>query len=188
MNYDKIDFLLKREKLTIPKLAERIGMSKRGLYASLKNKTLNVEMLEQIAQVLNVPITKFFNSDSDDSVEGNSSEKLLQLQDLLKNRDENIIQLRKENQMLLELRDNCEEKLAQKMKEYKMLDRFFEAVKIGKYERWDSTTPGRVYSFTQTLLQEGEMGAYRLAKKLGDEELLRLFDYLFNDEEPPISK
>ena len=187
MDYKIITNQITSQKLSIPILAEKIGMSKRGLYAALKNKTLNVQTLEQIAQVLNVPISEFFNTDSEGSIGGISVEEFQGMKDLLQKKEEIINQLSKENQMLTDLRKNCEEKLAQKRKEYKMLDRFFEAAKIGKYGRWDDFTHARVYSFTQTLLKEGELGAYRLARKLGDEDLLLLLDFVINDEEPPMS-
>ena len=43
-------------------LAEKIGMSRRGLYSSIENKTISAEVLEKISLELDVPITVFFNA------------------------------------------------------------------------------------------------------------------------------
>jgi transcriptional regulator with XRE-family HTH domain len=51
--------------MSIPQLAEKIGMTKRGLYSSIENKTLTVSTLEKISEVLEVLITVFFEDEND---------------------------------------------------------------------------------------------------------------------------
>lgn len=65
MIYSKIKKLLTEENLSVPQLAEKIGMTKGGLYAAIENNTLSVKTLEKIAEVFNVPITSFFEDEND---------------------------------------------------------------------------------------------------------------------------
>ena len=69
MDYNKINTLLTDKRLSVPMLADKIGMTKRGLYASLENKTLTISTLEKIAEVLEVPVTVFFESSSNEESE-----------------------------------------------------------------------------------------------------------------------
>jgi len=61
MNYEKIKELCEIQRVTIPQLAEKIGMSKGGLYSSIENGSMKVDSLEKIADVFKVPISVFFN-------------------------------------------------------------------------------------------------------------------------------
>ena len=65
MNYNKLNSLLLDKRMSIPQLAEKIGMTKRGLYSSIENKTLTVSTLEKISEVLEVLITVFFEDEND---------------------------------------------------------------------------------------------------------------------------
>jgi hypothetical protein len=47
--------------MSLPQLANEIGMSKAGIYLAIKEKRLTVENLEKIADSLNVSITEFFD-------------------------------------------------------------------------------------------------------------------------------
>ena len=60
MDFELIKNLCIEKKITIPELSERIGMSKAGLYTTIKNQTISVTILEKIAEVLEVPVTVFF--------------------------------------------------------------------------------------------------------------------------------
>lgn len=57
---DKIKEICSEKRMTIPQLAEKIGMSK-GFYTTLKNNTLRVDTLLKIAEVLEVPVNTFFD-------------------------------------------------------------------------------------------------------------------------------
>lgn len=64
MDYKKIRELCTERGISIPQLAEKIGVSK-SFYTSLKNETLSVSTLEKIADVLEVPIGYFFSEEVD---------------------------------------------------------------------------------------------------------------------------
>ena len=74
MNYDKIKELADIHRISIPQLAEKVGMTKRGLYACIENNSLKVETLEKIAEVLQVSISTFF-TESIKSEESSTLEK-----------------------------------------------------------------------------------------------------------------
>lgn len=61
MEYSKIRELCTSRGISIPQLAEKIGVSK-GLYTAIKNETLTVSTLEKIAEALEVPVCTFFES------------------------------------------------------------------------------------------------------------------------------
>jgi transcriptional regulator with XRE-family HTH domain len=52
--------LAKEKRYSIRQLCKKIEISETGLYKTLKNNTLKVETLQKIADVLEVPITYFF--------------------------------------------------------------------------------------------------------------------------------
>ena len=63
MNYNKITEVLASNHLSVPQLALKIGMSKRGLYMGIKENSLRIDTLEKIAEALDVPVTVFFDED-----------------------------------------------------------------------------------------------------------------------------
>ncbi len=65
MNYKKIDDLLTAKDLSFKLLAERIGVTRTGLYHTIKNKTLTVSALEKIAEVFEVPVIVFFEDENE---------------------------------------------------------------------------------------------------------------------------
>lgn len=65
MNYKKIDDLLTAKNLSFKLLAERIGVTRTGLYHTIKNKTLTVSALEKIAEVFEVPVIVFFEDENE---------------------------------------------------------------------------------------------------------------------------
>jgi len=60
MNYNTLLSQIKNKGLTVSRLADLIEMSKTGLYAAIEKKTLTVDKLEKISEVLEVPILIFF--------------------------------------------------------------------------------------------------------------------------------
>jgi len=67
MKYTKIEGLAKSKGLTLGGLAEKIGVTRAGFYRTLEQKTMKVETLEKIAQVLDVPVCEFFETHEDDA-------------------------------------------------------------------------------------------------------------------------
>lgn len=63
MNYELINKIAFEKRLSIPKLAIEIGMTKKGLYLAIGKQTLTVATLEKISEVLEVPVTIFFEKD-----------------------------------------------------------------------------------------------------------------------------
>ena len=60
MVYNKIKTECNKQKISIPVLAEKINMTKSGLYKAIENKTLTIEKIQEIANVLGVPVIYFF--------------------------------------------------------------------------------------------------------------------------------
>lgn len=60
MNYKRLKELLTQKRINIPSLAKEIGMSKAGLYLAFDKERLTVDVLEKIAEVLEVPVYVFF--------------------------------------------------------------------------------------------------------------------------------
>jgi len=63
MNFNKIREYCEEKKITIAVLASQIGISEPGLYQVFRNKSMKVDVLEKIAEALNVPIWSFFDLD-----------------------------------------------------------------------------------------------------------------------------
>jgi transcriptional regulator with XRE-family HTH domain len=63
MNYNKLENLVKSHNLDIVAFCTSIGMSKGGYYRMLQDKTLKVEVLERISDVLGVPVGVFFDEE-----------------------------------------------------------------------------------------------------------------------------
>lgn len=67
MDYRKIENIYSKKGLSLTGLAKKIEMSPSGLYRSIENETLQVKVLEKIADVLEVPVTVFFEEDHIDN-------------------------------------------------------------------------------------------------------------------------
>ncbi|NVO11693.1 MAG: helix-turn-helix transcriptional regulator [Bacteroidales bacterium] len=91
MNYNKIKELAESRKVTIKDLAIRVGYTEAGLHKAIRNKSIKVDSLENIAQILGVPISSFFDEtfvQSPAKAELKSSEKKYQITIQLKVDDE----------------------------------------------------------------------------------------------------
>jgi|APCry1669188970_1035186.scaffolds.fasta_scaffold00066_2 transcriptional regulator with XRE-family HTH domain len=69
MDFNKIKLICEEQRLSIPQLAEKIGISEAGLYQSLRNQSMKVDILEKIAQELNVPVWIFFDPNPQTQIE-----------------------------------------------------------------------------------------------------------------------
>lgn len=63
MDFSTIKTLCKERNITIPQLAEKIQVSEPGLYQMIRSESIKVDILEKIANTLNVPIWYFFDLD-----------------------------------------------------------------------------------------------------------------------------
>lgn len=61
MNFERIKEYCDQKGISISDLAERIGISKPGLYRSIQEKSMKVDTLEKLAVALDIPIWSFFN-------------------------------------------------------------------------------------------------------------------------------
>jgi transcriptional regulator with XRE-family HTH domain len=69
MNFNKIKTICEEKGLTIPLLADKIGLSEAGLYQSFRNQSMKVDVLEKIAQAVDVPIWIFFDLNPESPIE-----------------------------------------------------------------------------------------------------------------------
>lgn len=90
MIYSKIKTLITDRNITVPQLADKIGMTKGGLYAAIEKNTLSVKTLEKIAEVFDVPITSFFEDENDEWT-----------------KPALIAEVKKNEKTISELHDNC---------------------------------------------------------------------------------
>jgi len=68
MNYNKIDEIREKKKMPKMEFYRRLGMSDSGYRRSIERKSLGVETLEKIAEVLEVSAAVFFEPDEIDGV------------------------------------------------------------------------------------------------------------------------
>jgi len=60
MDYSKLTEIRNKYNLTIPQLAEILGITKSGLIKKIKNDTIYVKDIEKLAEHFNLPIDYFF--------------------------------------------------------------------------------------------------------------------------------
>lgn len=65
----KIKELMSQEKIDAPELAKRIGKTKQAVYAMIEKEDINTAVLRDISKVFNVPITYFFDGNSQENVD-----------------------------------------------------------------------------------------------------------------------
>ena len=61
MNINKLRKIIELKKITQKEIAEKIGLSSNAFSAALKKGDFKVSMLEKIAEVLDVPVSYFFD-------------------------------------------------------------------------------------------------------------------------------
>ena len=61
MKYNKLKLAIKEKGYSISKLAQEIGLTEAGFHQAIKNNTLKVRDLENIAILLDLPIASFFD-------------------------------------------------------------------------------------------------------------------------------
>ena len=74
MNLDKIKQIAEKKGISIRKLAEVIEKTEQGLHSAIRNNTLKSIDLEKIAQILEVPISYFFEEGENQEI----SKKIIQ--------------------------------------------------------------------------------------------------------------
>lgn len=78
MIYSKINIICKIKGTTVVELSEKIGMTK-NFYRTMRNKSLRVDTLEKICEVLDVPIEYFFYNEQEFITDGTDLKLLISL-------------------------------------------------------------------------------------------------------------
>lgn len=65
LKYSKIENLTIEKKISQTKIAQIIGMTREGYGRMLRDKTMKVSILEKIASIFEVPITYFFEEETE---------------------------------------------------------------------------------------------------------------------------
>lgn len=76
MNYNKIDEIREQKKMPKMEFYELLGMTDSGYRRSIERHSLRVDTLERIAEVLEVPVTVFFDSVKTENTEPFDTEDL----------------------------------------------------------------------------------------------------------------
>ncbi|MDR1666646.1 MAG: helix-turn-helix domain-containing protein [Bacteroidales bacterium] len=64
MDYNRIKTELDRRGMSIRDLCYKIDITEQGLHQMIRNKSMKVEVLERISQVLGCPVSYWFTEDS----------------------------------------------------------------------------------------------------------------------------
>ncbi|MDR0714568.1 MAG: helix-turn-helix transcriptional regulator [Bacteroidales bacterium] len=67
MDYNRIKAELDRKRMSIRDLCYKIDITEQGLHQMIRNKSMKVEVLERISQVLGCPMSYWFTTDSSNS-------------------------------------------------------------------------------------------------------------------------
>jgi transcriptional regulator with XRE-family HTH domain len=67
MDYSRIKTELDRKRISIRDLCYKIDITEQGLHQMIRNKSMKIEVLERISQVLGVPVSFWFGNDSSPS-------------------------------------------------------------------------------------------------------------------------
>lgn len=68
MDYDVIKRLCEKKKVDIKLLAAKSNLTEAGLHKMIRNKSMKVENLEKVAEVLNVSMSVFFEDGEEKSI------------------------------------------------------------------------------------------------------------------------
>ena len=103
MNYNKIG-VLQKVAGNKTKFAERIGWTTHGVIRMIKEQSMTVETLELICNAFNVPVTFFFEEDTNELKEPsaiyqtkkNNEARVDLLMDMIREKDDEIAKLNRE--------------------------------------------------------------------------------------------
>jgi transcriptional regulator with XRE-family HTH domain len=98
VDYNKLETLRKVKKYSQEELAKKITMTKNGYQQAIKNDTLKVKDLENIASVLGVHVSAFFSENSLINSNNSTCHNCEQLQKLVDSQAKHIDRLELELQ------------------------------------------------------------------------------------------
>lgn len=124
MNYNIIKDLCHANKMELPDLAKKIGMSVSGLYTTMNSGKMKIETLERIAETLNVSIEVFFLNSMNDIPDNN------EIQNLYERMRELEYQLEEKRELISFYREKLRNIITEDLKGKKQEDRILD-------EKWD---------------------------------------------------
>jgi transcriptional regulator with XRE-family HTH domain len=65
MDYSRIKTELDRKRMSLRDLCYRIDITEQGLHQMIRNKSMKIEVLERISQVLELPVSFWFSDSKD---------------------------------------------------------------------------------------------------------------------------
>lgn len=92
MNLKQIEIISEAKGINIRVLAEKANVAFSGLYRSIKENTIKASTLERIAEILEVPISVFFEDELGGTAPAVDVEKLREENDKLKNRIKELVE------------------------------------------------------------------------------------------------
>lgn len=127
MNLLIIKEIARKKNISLVELAKRIGMTNPALHKMISENSTKVDTLEKIAEVLEVPITFFFQelSSQDLSLSG----QLNELKEKLRKKEEEYAQLSKEIELNIEINENLRKRVAELEDSLKMSKTLMELYK-----------------------------------------------------------
>jgi transcriptional regulator with XRE-family HTH domain len=100
MDYTVIKDLVKKNKVTLKALAEGIGITEQGLHGYIKKNTMPINLLEEIAQKLNVDLV-FLISGGKHNIDAASMPQNVPIVDLLRDQMLALADCQKEKEQIL---------------------------------------------------------------------------------------
>lgn len=98
-NLQKIKVLAKEKGVTINDLAEQLGITPQAIHLMVRENSTKTDTLERIANILNVPISAFFDEgnieikDNERSFNSNADDIIKELTSIIRSQEERIRQL-----------------------------------------------------------------------------------------------
>ncbi|MDR1225817.1 MAG: helix-turn-helix transcriptional regulator [Prevotellaceae bacterium] len=65
MNYSKIRLEIEKQKMTVKNFCQKVGISEQGFSKMLDNQSIKIEILEKMSDVLGVPISYWFEENTE---------------------------------------------------------------------------------------------------------------------------
>ena len=76
MNYGKIKLELERRGITLKEFCRKIDITEQGLYQMIRNQSMKVDVLERISEILDVPVSFWFDDNDEQQDKKRSARSL----------------------------------------------------------------------------------------------------------------
>lgn len=117
-NLQKIKVLAKEKGISINDLAEKLGVTPQAVHLMVRENSTKTDTLERIANILDVPISVFFDEKVENINQTQSGNGILQNRGQIYNginqeEHDELIRLREENKYLKEILRDRDERIAE---------------------------------------------------------------------------